>query len=133
MGTWDIGPFDNDNAADFAGALDRADEAQRFVLVRDALAAVVDGREEYLDGDEAVGAVASAALIAGQLPGGRPVVAYGPREPLPDLTGLREAAVAALGRVLAAKSEVAELWDEAGHGELWRQGIGRLLQVLRGE
>ena len=37
MGAWDIGPFDNDMAADFAGALDRAPAARRVELVRAAL------------------------------------------------------------------------------------------------
>lgn len=27
MGTWDVGPFDNDTAADFSGSLDEAPEA----------------------------------------------------------------------------------------------------------
>ena len=38
MGTWDTGPFDNDTAADFAVALDGADDAEREALIRGVLA-----------------------------------------------------------------------------------------------
>ena len=39
VGAWDSGPFDNDDAADFAGQLDEADPNQRIVLIREALQA----------------------------------------------------------------------------------------------
>ncbi|MFE0449682.1 DUF4259 domain-containing protein [Streptomyces sp. NPDC058914] len=34
MGTWDIHPFDNDTAADFANDLDDAEMAEREALIR---------------------------------------------------------------------------------------------------
>ncbi|WP_222720583.1 DUF4259 domain-containing protein [Actinomadura sp. HBU206391] len=37
MGTWGIGPFDNDTAADFAGNLDDLTEDERPVAIREAL------------------------------------------------------------------------------------------------
>jgi hypothetical protein len=37
MGTWGIGPFDNDTAADFAGDLDDALPGEREALVRGVL------------------------------------------------------------------------------------------------
>ena len=37
MGTWGVGPFDNDTAADFAIALDEAEMGEREVLIRSAL------------------------------------------------------------------------------------------------
>jgi hypothetical protein len=37
MGTWDVGPFDNDDAADFAGDLDDAASDERENLVRSTL------------------------------------------------------------------------------------------------
>jgi hypothetical protein len=130
MGTWDIGHFDNDTAADFSGKLDKAAEAERESIVRAALTSTIEA-DGYLDSDEACQAVASAALIAAQCPGGTPVTAYGPHEPLPvfspDLRGL---AAQALDRVLAADSELVELWDESGHGPLWRQGVTDLRTVL---
>ena len=81
MGTWGIGPFDNDTAADFAGHLDDAPPGEREALVRGVLIRTVRATG-YLD--EAQEAVAAAALIAAQCPGGRPVeTVCGPEQPLP--------------------------------------------------
>ncbi|MFE2914702.1 DUF4259 domain-containing protein [Kitasatospora indigofera] len=55
----------------------------------------------------------------------------GPDKALPRLTtDLRAHAAEALGRVIAADSELAELWDDSGEGPQWRQGIGHLRAVL---
>ncbi|WP_030234613.1 DUF4259 domain-containing protein [Streptomyces sp. NRRL S-350] len=131
MGTWDIGPFDNDTAADFAGGLDEAAPGEREAVVRAALLGAAQAGE-YLDGDEGVEAVAAAALVAAQCPGGTAVVSsYGPKEAVPlQAVELRALAAAALDRVVAAGSEVAELWDEAGEGPTWRRGIRALRDVL---
>ncbi|MER5363214.1 DUF4259 domain-containing protein [Streptomyces sp. NPDC002785] len=131
MGTWDIGHFDNDTAADFSGHLDAAPQDKRAELIRDALTAAA-GTTDYLDSDEAVVAVAAAALVAAQCPGGEPVTtAYGPDEPLPELpVELRGLAVQALDRVVTEPSELLELWSEGGHGEPWKEGIGRLRAIL---
>lgn len=40
MGTWDVGPFDNDTAADFGGDLDEAAAAEREGIVSSALTRV---------------------------------------------------------------------------------------------
>lgn len=80
MGTWGTGPFDNDTAADFAGDLDDAPPGEREAHVRGVLARTVSAAG-YLD--VAQEAVAAAALIAAQCPGGRPVeTVYGPEQPL---------------------------------------------------
>ncbi len=90
------------------------------------------GAEEYLDFDEAVEAVAAAALVASQCPGGEPVTsAYGPDEPLPEFAvDLRPIAASALDRVLADESELAELWDESEDGPAWRRAVQELREVL---
>ncbi|MFB7907139.1 DUF4259 domain-containing protein [Kitasatospora sp. NPDC056076] len=131
MGTWDIGPFDNDTAADFAGGLDDAAPGERAGLVRAALERAARG-PEYLDDDEGVEAVAAAALVAAQCPGsGAVTTAYGPAEPIPELpVELRALAVAALDRVVAEESELAELWDESDSDGEWRRGIRALREVL---
>ncbi|WP_406110576.1 DUF4259 domain-containing protein [Kitasatospora purpeofusca] len=133
MGTWDIGHFDNDTAADFCAGLDEAAAGEREGVVRRALTLAADtGAEDYLDFDEAVEAVAAAALVASQCPDGAPVTsAYGPDEPLPVLAAdLRPLAVAALDRVVAEESELAELWDEGGEGPAWRRAVRELRDVL---
>ncbi|MFJ6618855.1 DUF4259 domain-containing protein [Kitasatospora sp. NPDC091335] len=132
MGTWDIGHFDNDSAADFCGGLDDAAPGEREALLRAALLDAVGAEADFLDSYEAVKAVAAAALVAAQCPGGAAVTsAYGPDEPVPPLSAeLRPLAVEALGRVVAEESELAELWDETEDGPAWREGIRALREVL---
>ncbi|MEU6847742.1 DUF4259 domain-containing protein [Streptomyces sp. NPDC046716] len=131
MGTWDVHPFDNDTAADFADDLDDAAMAEREALIRRALFRAADN-QDYLEAPEAEEAVAAAALVAAQCSEGEPVsIPYGPDEPVPTLSvELKPLAVEALDRVLADESELAELWEESESGAAWRGSIGRLRQTL---
>ena len=133
MGTWDIGPFDNDTAADFSSTVDEAPSEKRAEVLRAAFHEVTSTGDDYLDSDEAVEAIAAAALVAAQCPGGDPVTtAYGPKEPLPELPAeLRPLAVAALDRILTPESELLELWEESD-GEEWKAGVRKLRAVLAG-
>ncbi|MEV8054400.1 DUF4259 domain-containing protein [Streptomyces bacillaris] len=102
MGTCDIGPFDNDTAADFAGDLDEAALEAREAMIRSVLKRSA-GPADFLgiyDGERAVGA---AALVAAQHPDGDPACStYGPSEPLPELPAdLRMLAVDALDQVVS--------------------------------
>ncbi|WP_018348771.1 DUF4259 domain-containing protein [Longispora albida] len=118
MGTWDIGPFDNDSAADWCGNLHDAGPAERAGLIRQALREAAE-ETGFLDSREGGRAIAAAAIIVSQLPGGVPLTSsYAPdfligggRVEVPaDLPAL---AVRALDRVLAANSEWYELWEES--------------------
>ncbi|GAA4931272.1 DUF4259 domain-containing protein [Streptomyces coeruleoprunus] len=129
MGTWDVGPFDNDSAADFGDTLDEAPADAREGIVRDALSRASDTKG-YLDADVAEEAVAAAALVAAQCPGGEPADPhYGPHEPLPDLTALRPLAARALDRVLTEPSELPELWADSDGGP-WEATIHQLRDTL---
>ncbi|MER8072545.1 DUF4259 domain-containing protein [Streptomyces sp. NPDC094034] len=148
MGTWDTGHFDNDAAVDFSADLDEVTVERRTEIVRAALLRVVggdggdggDGGEGGgggaggpLDGDAGAVAVAAAALVAEQCPGGPPVESvYGPEEPLPRLPEeLRELAVLALDRVSEAGSEVRDRWVRAdGEYGAWHHGVAELRGAL---
>ncbi|MFE0702908.1 DUF4259 domain-containing protein [Streptomyces sp. NPDC058872] len=134
MGTWDIGHFDNDTAADFSAAVDGTPAEERAGVLLASFRTVTGVGEEYLDSDEAVQAVAAAALVAAQCPGGDPVTsAYGPKEPLPALpVELRPVAVEALDRILTEPSELLELWGETRAVGEWKAGVQRLRAVLSG-
>lgn len=127
MGTWDVGPFDNDTAADFSGDLDQAPQSEREGIIRNALVRSIH-TWGYLDQDIAVVAVAAAALVSAQCPRGEPVTtAYGPDLPIPQLpTDLRELAVQALDRVVTEPSELMELWGKTNTAGPWRETIVRL-------
>ncbi|AZM51260.1 hypothetical protein DMA15_00560 [Streptomyces sp. WAC 01529] len=130
MGTWDVGPFDNDTAADFGSDLDEAAGDERGGIVRGALTRVID-IVGYLEAPESEQAVAAAALVAAQCPQGEPAdPVYGPEEPLPDLTGLRELALQALDRITTEPSELMDLWAQSDGGGPWRANIRRLRNVL---
>ncbi|MFI6149928.1 DUF4259 domain-containing protein [Streptomyces sp. NPDC051109] len=129
MGTWGIGAFDNDTAADFGGDLDEVAAGEREGIVRSALARVID-TAAYLEAPESEVAVAASALVAAQCPGGEPAdPIYGPEESLPALTGLRDLALQALDRIMTEPSELMDLWAESDGGP-WRANIRRLQNVL---
>ncbi|MCX5612568.1 DUF4259 domain-containing protein [Streptomyces sp. NBC_00047] len=129
MGTWDVGPFDNDTAADFGGDLDEVAAGEREGIVRSALTRVID-TAAYLEAPASEVAVAAAALVAARCPGGEPAdPIYGPEESLPDLTGLRDLALQALDRIMTEPSELMDLWAESDGGP-WRANIRRLQNVL---
>lgn len=119
MGTWDIGPFDNDTAADWCGDLDDAAPEQRAALIRDALIRVAEHGDEYLDSSLAAEAIAAAAIVASQLPGGTAInTPYAPDflleggtiEVADDVPAI---AARALDRIVGEDSEWRELWEEA--------------------
>ncbi len=119
MGTWDVGPFDNDTAADWCGALDDAAPQQRAVLVRDVLSRVAEHGDEYPDSDDAMEAIAAAAIVASQLPGGTAIdTAYAPDFLLEGGSvevddEVLAIAVRALDRIVEKDSEWRELWEES--------------------
>ncbi|MFE3906963.1 DUF4259 domain-containing protein [Streptomyces sp. NPDC059153] len=131
MGTWGVGSFDNDTAADFADALDETAAGERESLIRSALERAADPADQ-LDAADAERATAAAALVVAQHPDGEPTCSnYGPSEPMPEIfADLRVLAIDALDQVIAQSSELAELWDEAPNGPKWRQDIALLRAIL---
>jgi Domain of unknown function (DUF4259) len=133
VGTWDVGPFDNDAAADWCGGLHDADPARRVELIRAALAAVADHGDGYLDSDLAADAIAAAAVVASQLPGSTPVTSpYAPDFLLAggvvDVpAGVPSLALRALDRITADNSEWRELWEE--DPDSYAQAVAALLPV----
>ncbi|MFK0236318.1 DUF4259 domain-containing protein [Streptomyces vinaceus] len=112
----------------------RRDRRDRPGLVRDALGRVL-GCDDPFARQLVIEAVAAAALVAAQYPGGRPVTSpYGPALPVPALPdGLREIAALALDRVGAKASEsceLRELWAQNERYLHWRRRLDLLRRVL---
>ncbi|ROQ89017.1 uncharacterized protein DUF4259 [Streptomyces sp. 2132.2] len=121
MGTWDIGPFDSDAAADFCDCLDEAPEADRPGLIRDALVRLLDAGDPLYQrvAVEAVAAAALATLPYRPGPAHHQLVGR-PGLPIPVLPDdLPDIAVRALDPVEAEPSELrglrAETDDVHGH------------------
>lgn len=126
MGTWSHEPFGNDSANDWAYELE---ECTDFSLVAAALKRAADS-EGYLDADEAVEAVAAAEVLAKALGRGTQSDAYTEKvdawlasisiTPPPELSALAQRA---LSRVLAAESELRELWEESDEFAQWQSSV----------
>ncbi|AEW92901.1 MULTISPECIES: DUF4259 domain-containing protein [Streptomycetaceae] len=131
MGAWGPGPFDNDEAAEFAVALDRAPAQDRAALVRHALTRVIHTPDRIRE-DTSVVAVAAAALVAAQRPDAPPVSAlHAPAQPIPRLPDdLTDLAVRALDAVLAAHADTAAQYGETELGAQWREQTAALYSVL---
>ncbi|WP_233229598.1 DUF4259 domain-containing protein [Streptomyces sp. I5] len=129
IGTWGTGPFDNDAAADFAAGLDEAEPERRVTMVRDVLVRTIDARDLLTDADEAV---AAAALVAAQCPGGEPVDPDdGPQEPMPAFPDqLRKLAHEALARIATDPCGPAPNWVDPDDAKQWQALLTRLRAVL---
>ena len=128
MGAWGSGPFENDDAADWAYELE---EAGDHGILRTALdRAVRDGGD--LASEHGAVAVAAAAVVATAIDGDAEglsdeVVAYIARAGRPgdSLIALARQALDAV----AGGGELAELWDEADAAE-WRASLASLRDRL---
>ncbi|WP_380280742.1 DUF4259 domain-containing protein [Kitasatospora purpeofusca] len=129
MGTWGIGPFDNDTAADFALALDEAESGEREAMVRRVLTRTLSAADHL---DEEQEAVAAAALIAAQCPGGRQVESgCDPETVMPTFAeDLRLLADEALARIASGDFDLAGSWVSATDYTRWIAMIKALRSVL---
>ncbi len=136
MGAWGEGPFDNDDAGDWAYEFDDADEATGVQILADALD--LGGPDEYVEAPDGTIAVASAAVVSWlhdpaaipDSPDGESALAWVRRaNPTPN-AALDAAALAALDRVRSDQSELAELWAES-EDTAWRESLAEIEARLR--
>lgn len=127
MGAWDIGSFANDDALDWLIDLQEEDDLD---LLEDAFSAVIDQKQELPDASDCSVAIAAAEVVAALL--GSPnrdlpeeLEEWIPGKPKPgkELTGLAQEAI----KIVLAKSELRELWEETGEFSSWREDVESLL------
>jgi hypothetical protein len=140
VGAWDVGPFENDTAADWAWEFESADVAAGLQLITDALtmAAQADGAGSYLDGDGGSRAIAAAAMVAAI--NGHPMdeSAFGEDalhwisrvRPSSD-PALTRLAHQAISRVIGPTSELPKAWNPESLPS-WRSAMAELLDKLDG-
>jgi hypothetical protein len=138
VGAWDLGPFDNDVAADWCGDLDDAPKGERESIIRRTLSDAVD-EPEYLEQDVGSEAVAAAAVVAAHQPNSSVVeTAYGPdfliageRLDLPD--DVVTLANQALDRVIGENSELREVYADGDELRAWLTSIAGVRAQLNGD
>lgn len=138
MGAWDLGPFDNDSAADWCGELDDAPMSERESIIRRTLSDAVD-EPAYLEVDAGSEAVAAAAVVAALLPTSPvPEPGSGPTFlTSADHLDLPEDVVTlanqALDRVIGENSELRELHAEGDGLRAWLTSIAGVRAQLNGD
>lgn len=134
MGTWYVGPFDNDVAMEFFDEIEETPDEQVLARLRAVLAAVAErpGRVEL---DEGHLAVAAAGLVAagrsrGSSTGNASVDEWlSAHRPVADPAAAR-IAVAALDRVSGPDSEWMDLWATTDQRTAVQQRLADLRAVL---
>lgn len=133
MGTWGYGHFDNDGALDFMDDLEIS--GAPYDLMQQSISDVIEA--DYIDSDDAVAAIVSAAYVDRQVNGTRftpansedimAVDTFPERFPLLDLRPLKADASAALRKIVTDGSELYELWQESDEAENW---LGEMAQLI---
>ena len=133
MGTWGIGSFENDDAADFMiDALKSGDLSLLGEVFDNVLTST-----EYVEAPDATVAIVAAEIVAAAQ--GRPTPAAQREDGLAEwLVRIRptiDAALAtqardALVRILAENSELRELWEDTDDFHEWQASVIELAQHL---
>lgn len=130
MGAWGIGPFDNDDAGDWAYDVVESDDLS---VVEAAINEIASAQGAYLESPDCCNALAAAELVAAML--GKPSDSL-PEElaqwisgrPAPPSSTVKNAQEA-VSAILAA-SELRELWEETDDYEQWTAITRDLLRRL---
>lgn len=132
MGAWDIGPFDNDDAADWLYQLEESDDTS---VIAAALDSVTEVGDDYLEAPDCSCALAAAEIVAALH--GHPMAglsdeakAWLEKNRGLDVSELVEEAVAAVQRV-RTNSELKELWEESDELPKWEASLDDVTRRLQ--
>ena len=136
MGAWGHLAFDNDDACDWAYALE---DATDFSLVESAIKELEDVGDDYLEAPVACNALAACEVLARCLgnPGyqnayTKTVDDWVAKHKTKPTIALQNRARSAIARVLGDNSELQELWLEADEADTWRKSVEDLRQRIAG-
>ena len=131
MGAWGPGPFENDDASDWAWSFEGVDAATGLALIHSALATTADAELEAADAAVAVAAAQVVAGDPGEADDGSDAAAWiSDASPTAD-EALRNEARGALNRVLEG-SELADLRREADvvDRDAWSRSLDAIAATL---
>ena len=128
MGTWGIGIFDNDAAADWVFQLEGSSDLS---VIDSSLDNALD--EDYLDVDyacEALAAVETIARLQGKsgekTPYAEGVDAWVAKSKFEVAKPMIAKAIKVIDRVLGPESELMELWSESDEFDNWKRVVNEL-------
>ena len=132
MGAWGMGPFENDDASDWLYELE---VARNSTILENALNAVVQNSDPYLEASDCTVALAACEILAALR--GKPADSL-PEEAetwiqqhknteADELIVLAEAAI----ERMRTNSELKELWEESRELDDWLKTLDDLLMRLR--
>ena len=135
MGTWGVGPFENDTACDWKYDLEEIDDHR---LIESTLRKIDDAGTNYLKAPEADEAIAAAETIA-RLKGSfyvrnaytETVDAWVAKHNFDPPQELVDSAIKAMERILTPPSELLELWEESDEFGDWKQQMEDLKTRLK--
>lgn len=136
MGTWDVGSFGNDTAADWAIGLEEADNLSYVQAALDRVASAEATKPVPSEAaEEAIAAAEVVARLRGQWGEedaySAPADEWVRANPFTAPSALVEKAVAVLDRVLTPPSELLELWEETDEAGAWIQAVRELRGRLK--
>jgi hypothetical protein len=134
MGAWSADAFGNDAACDWSYGLKKVGDLS---LVRQAMEAVLNLEEDFLDADTASEALVACEVLA-RLKGN-----WGVRNPYTETVdhwveshkieppeNLIQTALAAIDRIRSPQSELLDLWEEGDPSE-WQAAVDDLRERVR--
>jgi len=131
MGAWGYNSFENDDAHDWLADLV---DGKVITPIEDALDAVLDDQDDYLEVDVSNSAIAASEIVAAlsgraskSVP--KPVVDWIRSKPKPKAS-LRNKARRALVRILGDNSELKDLWNESPDFAKWKASVKNLEKRL---
>jgi hypothetical protein len=129
--TWDVGTFANDMAADWAVALEAADDLSFIEAALDRVATIGGTASVPIEvAQEAVAAAEVVARLRGRWgqedPYSAPADAWVRAHSITPPTALVDKAVAALDRVVTPPSQLLELWKDGLEEDEWVEAIREL-------
>ena len=112
MGAWGHSSFENDDALDWVGDLEESTDTSAII---EALNAVTDDAEDYIEAPECSMAIAAAEVVAALNGNGAPsrpeeVTEWLKEKPKPEASLIAKARQAI--DIVLADSELKELWEE---------------------
>ncbi len=130
MGTWGVGPFENDNAQTMIKEI--TEDAEPAKIIERIFSTVIETGDAYLEAPPAQAAIGAAQILTLKKTEAEKTDVTALMSISHDLQNrFTQQARDALHRILTPSSELLELWEESKDIALWKETIEKLLEELK--